>query len=50
MEQNKSKAQGKPQEKPLRAQDKVLPEITRDSPLGRMLEHWEDNPERGEKI
>lgn len=49
MGQKKSKAQGKPQEKPSKAPEKVLPEIPRDSLLGWMLEHWDDNPRRQEK-
>lgn len=42
MGQNKSKAQVKTQEKPVKARGKGLPEIPRDSLLGWMLEHWED--------
>ncbi|XP_074388004.1 uncharacterized protein LOC141726826 [Zonotrichia albicollis] len=46
MELRKSKFQKKPQEKPHQDPGTVLPEIPRESPLGWMLEHWDDSPRR----
>lgn len=42
----KSKYQRKSQENPPQIPEKVLPEIQRGSPLGWMLEHWEDSLRR----
>lgn len=42
MGQKKSKMQGKTQGKSKKEQENGLPEIPRNSPLGWMLEHWED--------
>lgn len=40
------KSKKKPQEKPPQDPEKVLPEILRGSPLGWMLEHWDDSSRR----
>lgn len=42
----KSRHQKKAQEKPFQVLGRILPEIPRDSSLGWMLEHWDENPRR----